>query len=212
MYTGIVQETCQIVKLVKNPGCYQITVEFPNRLCQDLEIGASVALNGVCFTVRELTNNQVRFDAIESTLKTTTMSALKEGDWVNVERSMRMGAEIGGHILSGHVRTKAQLVKIDRYPGNHVLTFQVGKEYFKYIFEKGFLAIHGCSLTVSDVQEKEAQFKVYLIPETLERTNLESLQVGDEVNIEIDPQTQMVVDTIERMVARGTFELKPKAL
>jgi riboflavin synthase len=201
MYTGIVAGAFQLVGLEKKPGLSQLIVELNDTLVEGLAIGASVGLNGVCMTVTVIDGVRVHFDAMQETLSLTTLGDLREGDWLNVERSATQGAEIGGHLISGHVDGTAELVALDRPENNCTMTFRLPPELLKYVFKKGFIGLHGCSLTVADIDKNAAAFSVCLIPETLRVTNLSNLNVGERVNIEVDRQTQVIVDTVERVLA-----------
>lgn len=200
MFTGIVQGTALLHAVVEKTNFKTHTLKMPIEMLTDLQIGASVAHNGVCLTVTAIENDLVSFDLMQETLRLTNLGSLKVGDKVNIERAMRMGSEIGGHILSGHVYCTAKL--IERYPSenNLQLWFQLpDPSVMKYILTKGFIAVDGISLTIGEVREQA--FCVNLIPETLMRTLIGERELGDEVNIEIDPQTQAIVDTVERYLA-----------
>ncbi len=197
MFTGIVQGTAQIQSIVEKANFRTHTVKMPQELLADLEIGASVAHNGVCLTVTKIDGDSVSFDLMTETLRITNLGGLKTGDWVNIERAMKFGAEVGGHILSGHVYCTAKVVQRIPSENNLQIWFELPTpEVMKYILTKGFIAVDGISLTVSEV--KENRFSVNLIPETIHRTLIAKREVGDWVNIEIDPQTQAIVDTVER--------------
>ena len=144
----------------------------------------------------------VSFHAMQETLERTTLHQLTKGDQVNVERSATYGAEIGGHPLSGHIDGRATVTSVETPENNFKITFNVEKPLVPYLFEKGYVGIHGASLTIASLEEDTGRFTVWLIPETLRRTNLGTLSVGDEVNLEIDRQTQVIVDTISRCLQR----------
>ncbi|WP_372864535.1 riboflavin synthase subunit alpha [Spongiibacter sp.] len=201
MYTGIVQGAFALTELVDEPGLRRLAVRLPEALLEDLQIGASVGLNGVCMTVTRIAGSTVHFDAMQETLSLTTLGQLAVGDLVNVERSAKQGAEIGGHLISGHVDGRAAVSAVARSENNVELFFQLPAALGKYVFHKGFIGLHGCSLTVASMDKSTAIFSVCLIPETLRSTNLKLLEVGDEVNIEVDRQTQVIVDTVERVLA-----------
>ena len=200
MYTGIVQDKVEVRHVEIKPGLHTLVLDFSPSLRQGLTIGASVALDGVCFTVTKIDGSLVSFDAMQETLAKTTIGLLRAGSLVNVERSAKAGDEIGGHVVSGHIHDRATITHIATTENNHVLTFQVGLQWMKYIFSKGFLAINGCSLTVTDADRGRGTFTVWLIPETLRKTTFGTLNVDDQVNIEIETQTQIIVDTIENIV------------
>lgn len=177
------------------------TVRLPDELTDELVTGASIAINGCCFTVTTIQNNLVSFDAIEETLALTNISELAPGKPVNIERSATANAEIGGHILSGHIVDTAKVTRVETRENNRRLTFEGKPDWLKYVFEKGFLAVNGCSLTVAALDRESNTFAINLIPETLERTNFSLLLEGDEVNIEVESQTQVIVETVERIMA-----------
>ncbi|NBI43080.1 riboflavin synthase subunit alpha [[Haemophilus] felis] len=200
MFTGIVQGVAQIVSISEKTNFRTQIVKMPIEMRQGLEVGASVANNGVCLTVTKINGDLVSFDLMTETLCLTNLGLAKEGDWVNIERAMQMGSEIGGHILSGHVYCTAEILKIIRTENNCQIWFQLPQaEHMKYVLTKGFIAVDGISLTIGEV--KAQQFCVNLIPETLNRTLMGARQLGDKVNIEFDPQTQAIVDTVERYLA-----------
>ena len=201
MYTGIVQEQLPILTIQKKNGMSTFSVDFPDYLLNQLETGASVAINGVCFTVTSIENSVVTFDAIRETLELSNIKYLEVGTMVNVERSAKQDAEVGGHVLSGHVIDTASVSEVESSENNCRMTFTGSSSWLKYVFNKGFLAINGASLTVADLDRDAATFSINLIPETLKRTNFSLMEKGDEVNIEIESQTQVIVDTVERVMA-----------
>lgn len=204
MFTGIVQAIAPIHSVIEKTDFKTHVIKMPQELLTDLEIGASVAHNGVCLTVTQINRDLVSFDLMTETLRITNLGSLREGDYVNIERAMRMGTEIGGHILSGHIYCTAKVVQIVPSENNLQIRFELPQtDVMKYILHKGFIAVDGISLTVGEVNGR--QFSVNLIPETLQRTLIGKRRVGDLVNIEIDPQTQAIVDTVERyLTAKNT--------
>ncbi|AET15632.1 TPA: riboflavin synthase [Pasteurella multocida] len=200
MFTGIVQGTAKIVSIQDKANFRTQIVKMPQEMLKGLEIGASVANNGVCLTVTEINQDCVSFDLMAETLRITNLGELQPGDLVNIERAMQMGSEIGGHILSGHVYCTASVKQIFSSENNRQIWFELpDMATMKYILPKGFIAIDGISLTIGEV--KGQTFCVNLIPETLNRTLIGTREVGDKVNIEIDPQTQAIVDTVERYLS-----------
>ena len=201
MFTGIVQGTAQIKAITEAANFRTHVVEMPQEMLKGLQIGASIAHNGVCLTVTKIQDNLVSFDLMQETLKITNLGELKAGDFVNIERAMQMGTEIGGHILSGHVYCTADIVERLPSENNLQIWFQLpNQDMMKYVLTKGFIAVDGISLTIGEVREQS--FCVNLIPETIHRTLIGKKQVGEKVNIEIDPQTQAIVDTVERYLAQ----------
>lgn len=201
MYTGIVQRMLPIEQLTRKPGLMSFSLKFDDELRVGLEQGASVAVNGCCFTVTELAGPLVSFDAIQETLELTNLKQLKVGTQVNIERSAKSDAEVGGHILSGHIVDTARVIDIELTENNRRLTCQANPNWLKFVFNKGYLAVNGCSLTVAHLDRDTSTFAINLIPETLARTTFEQLKVGDEVNIEVESQTQVIVETVERVMA-----------
>ncbi|EBV4038642.1 riboflavin synthase [Salmonella enterica subsp. enterica serovar Stanley] len=200
MFTGIVQGTAKLVSIDEKPNFRTHVVTLPDYMLEGLETGASVAHNGCCLTVTEINGNQISFDLMKETLRITNLGALRVGDEVNVERAAKFNDEIGGHLMSGHIITTAEIAKILTSENNHQVWFKVqDASLMKYILYKGFIGVDGISLTVGEVTP--TRFCVHLIPETLERTTLGRKKLGERVNIEIDPQTQAVVDTVERVLA-----------
>ena len=173
---------------------------MPIDLLDDLKLGASIAHNGVCLTVTRIDGDLLSFDLMQETLRITNLGKLQVGDEVNVERAMKMSDEIGGHLLSGHVYSMALIDEIIRTENNYQIWFKLPEPHLiKYILTKGYIAIDGISLTIGAVEN--GRFCVNLIPETLQRTIIAQKKIGDKVNLEIDSQTQAVVDTVERYLA-----------
>lgn len=201
MYTGIVQACLPVSEVHRKPGLMTFGLQLPDELMGGLTTGASVAVNGVCFTVTSLQGNHVTFDAIAETLELTNISEIEIGSRVNIERSAAADAEVGGHVLSGHIIDTAAVCRIEESENNRRLTFKGKPAWLKYVFEKGFLAVNGCSLTVAALDREADEFAINLIPETLQRTNFALLTEGDVVNIEVESQTQVIVETVERIMA-----------
>lgn len=212
LFTGIVQGMATVKQLEDWDSFRRLLITFPPAATQGIQIGASVALNGTCLTVTNIhDNDSLSFDVIGETLRATNLGTLEAGSAVNFERSARVGDEIGGHNVSGHVHTTARVSDVQSAADNRALSFEVDDKWMKYILPKGFIAINGCSLTVGEVTS--GGFNVYLIPETLRVTVLGALAAEDFVNLEIDSQTQAIVDTVEKVVARyATDHLTPITL
>ncbi|MEZ9041764.1 MULTISPECIES: riboflavin synthase subunit alpha [unclassified Vibrio] len=199
MFTGIVQGMATLVAINKKELFQTHTIELSDEMVEGLAIGASVAHNGCCLTVTEISGNQIAFDLMQATLRLTNLGKLNVGDKVNVERAAKFGDEIGGHSMSGHITLMANLVDVIKTENNRTLWFELPQESMKYVLSKGYIGVDGCSLTIGEVEEN--RFSVHLIPETLNRTLFGAREVGDQVNIEFDPQTQAIVDTVERVLA-----------
>ena len=199
VFTGIVQSTGIVKKIIKKEGSIILEVESSHEFLLNLQLGASVCVDGVCLTVTSINGNRIKFDLILETLRSTTFDQVEVSDEVNLERSMKLGDEFGGHVLSGHVSEAISVEKITKSKNNYLLTFKASTEIMRYIFPKGYIAINGVSLTVGNVFRKMNLFDVHLIPETLNRTNLSKKVVGDLINMEIDSQTRNTVDTITQI-------------
>ena len=202
MFTGIVQRLCAVHEVVDEHALRRLTIDLGS-LGNGLQAGASVSINGTCLTVTRLADCpafDVSFDVIGESLDHTNLGDLVVGSLVNVERSFRVGDEIGGHILSGHISDKVQIASIETADNEHNINFSVAETWMRYLHHKGFVALDGASLTIARVDHQANQIGVCLIPETIARTTLGSTKVGDWVNLEVDSQTQAVVDTVERML------------
>lgn len=197
MFTGIVQGMGRVDAVVEKAGLNELWVRIPS--VDGLQAGASVAINGVCLTAVEWRDHSVRFDVIGETLRVTNLGELSEGSAVNVERAARFGDEIGGHLLSGHVHGVATLVSRVEEGDNLALTFQGPASLMPYLLPKGYVSLNGCSLTLGPTVA-DGQFQVFLIPETRKITVFGELAVGARINVEVDSQTQAVVDTVTRML------------
>jgi riboflavin synthase len=200
MFTGIVQGMAEVVAIEEKQDFRRHVVRLPQALTGGIELGASLAHNGCCLTVTEVNDDLVAFDLMAETLRLTNLGALQVGERVNVERAAKFGDEIGGHAMSGHIMCLARVEEVIRSPNNCTVWFSLPAEFTKYVFAKGYIGIDGCSLTIGSVEGN--RFCVHLIPETLERTIIQFRQPGDAINIEIDPQTQAIVDTVERVLAQ----------
>ena len=196
MFTGIVAASCEVLATEQGEEVRSIVVDLSG-YDDDLEIGASVAIDGVCMTVVSAIDGHVRFEAIPETLERTTMGLLKQGSRVNIERSLRMGDELGGHILSGHIMSTARILQRNQKGEGIDLLIEHQADTKPYILEKGYVAVDGMSLTVGEVQSEG--FYLHIIPETLRITTIGAKTEGDLVNIEVDSRTQAVVDTIRSM-------------
>ncbi len=195
MFTGIVQEWCEVVGVEDRDGVRRLDVALGDHAA-GLELGASVANNGVCLTASEVTDGVVRFDVISETVELTNLADVEVGSHVNIERSLRFGDELGGHLVSGHVSGTVTVARIDSDGENRTIWFDVPPAHMAFLMWKGWVALDGASLTISRVDRAENRIAVSLIPETLERTTLGRVDVGSTVNLEIDAQTQTIVQTV----------------
>ena len=196
MFTGIVQGRGEIVSIESGNEITTLRIRVPST--EGLAIGASISIDGVCLTATEFAEGIVSFDVIPETLEKTTLGELEVGGLVNVERSLRYGDEVGGHLLSGHIIGRGLISKADRVGDGAQYTILSPPDVRKYIVSKGYVGIDGISLTIGDVHDDG--FDLHLIPETLRLTTLGEKQAGDAVNLEIDSTTMMIVETVERMM------------
>ena len=186
MFTGIVQEIGEIKECDETASGKNIHISTTSSFTKNLQDGASVSVNGVCLTVVSSSNTNMVFDVIKETLRVTNLDDIKVGSAVNLERSLKFGDEVGGHILSGHVSCKGKS-KLIQYDGESELRIECPQEWLDFVFLKGYVAINGASLTVA--KKEEGSFSVYLIPETLEATNLSEITEESFLNIEVDQST-----------------------
>ena len=191
MFTGIVQGTGS-VQSVQGDSIVTLGIQIPST--DGLEIGGSVSIDGVCLTATSV-GDTVTFDIIPETLQRTTLGALSQGSSVNVERALKFGDELGGHLLSGHIMGVAEIVSVI----DQDYKIQCPQEMAEYIQEKGYVAVDGISLTIGET-DGQGCFDIHIIPETLRLTTLGSKGAGDHVNIEIDAMTQAVVETTKRLM------------
>lgn len=183
MFTGIVKELGKIVDISRDGKAYKITVGSEN-ISKGVNIGDSVSVNGVCLTAARKNEGFLYFDAVEETIRKTSLSRIKKGDKVNLEDALRAGDPIGGHFVLGHVDCTGEITGITNTGKDISIEITVPEEFSGSIVEKGSAAIDGISLTLADV--KKNRFRVYIIPHTLETTTLGARQLGDELNIEFD--------------------------
>ncbi len=203
MFSGIVEGTACVICVEKKGEGKEILLSFPKRL-RDVKVGDSISVNGVCLTVtskREKKNQTImKFDLSPETLSRSNLKFIKEGDFVNFERALRLNQGISGHLVQGHVLSTLKIVEISRKNQESEFLrfgFEIKPEIRKYVIEKSFVAIDGISLTVSEIKD-ESVFFVDIIPTTLKLTNLRFRKEGDEVNFEPDIIVKTVVDTLER--------------
>lgn len=182
MFSGIIEATGKIIRVVEEQGNKHFTVECP--FTGELKIDQSVAHNGVCLTVVELDGRQYTVTAISETLNKSNLGLLKAGGLVNLERSMRPDALLDGHIVQGHVDQTAVCTAVEEADGSWYYTFKYDSSTGNITVEKGSVTVNGVSLTV--VNSLEDSFQVAIIPYTYEHTNFHTFKVGTVVNLEFD--------------------------
>lgn len=183
MFTGIIRGLGEVVTINDRDHFREIVVDVKDLITQPV-IGASVAVSGTCLTITKINGSRLSFEAMEETLRKTTTGELKVGSQVNIETPMKVGDELGGHFVLGHVDGVGEVVERVTEGENTHLTFSVPENLVKYIVDKGSVAVDGISLTVCD--PIDAKFSVWLLPLTLELTTLGEKKVGERVNLEAD--------------------------
>ena len=183
MFAGLVEAKTSVLKCVPEPGGVRLILNRPVRF-DDIALGDSIATQGCCLTVVDLDAHCMTFQAGEETLSRTSLGKLKPGAFVNVERSLRLGDRIGGHLVTGHIDGLGKVIERRNNAEWSDLVFEVPAELAKQMASKGSVTVDGVSLTLVDVTDHT--FSVALIPHTLSETTLGGLQVGAEVNLETD--------------------------
>ena len=204
MFTGIVEGMATLRSSKDNGDHIRWIIDLPAGVGAGLEVGASVALDGVCLTAVNIDADVASFDLIQETLDRSTLGLRTPGDSLNIERALRYGDEVGGHLVSGHVMGVGTVASISYADDTADLRIDAPAHIEDYIFEKGYIAIDGISLTVGETQN--GGFNLHIIPETLRRTTLGQKTSGSLVNIEIDAMTQAVVDTVKRVMKGGVSQ------
>lgn len=200
MFTGIVEEIGKIQNVKKNVKSSVFTIEG-NEIFEDINIGDSISVNGVCLTVTRFDNNTFTADVMNETISRSSLGRLKNGSHVNLERAMSANGRFGGHIVSGHIDGTGKITKIEKDDNAIWYTIAVKDNLMKYIVEKGSISIDGISLTIAKVTESD--FSVSIIPHTAHETILSHRSVGDIVNIEND----IIGKYVEKLI---TFEKNKK--
>ena len=199
MFTGIIDHNGEIIKItkirIKDISIFVLTKFKP----KDIKLGSSICCNGVCLTVckiKKLKNKlELLFDVSNETINCTNFSKLKIGSKINLEKSLRMGDEISGHFVFGHVDEVSKLLTIKRIKGSHQLKFSKSKKLSKYIAKKGSIAVDGVSLTINSSDSKS--FSVNIVPYTWEHTNFNKLKVNSLINVEVDMLARYVSQNLK---------------
>ena len=198
MFTGLISELGHITAISKGETSAIFSINAP-RLIADIHVGDSVAVNGVCLTATSITGTEFTTDVMIQTLSLTSLSQAKVGSPVNLELAAQLNARMGGHIVQGHVDGVAKVIALT--PGEKWAQFdiEVPENLSRYIVNQGSICLDGVSLTVGEIRDDKNMVTVWLIPETLERTNLSIKKPGDLVNIEVD----ILAKYVERLLAKG---------
>ena len=197
MFTGLVEEVGRVADVVVDGDRARVVIEAPV-VVTDLPVGASVAVDGVCVTATVVEDGTFAVDLMQETMRVTALGALAAGARVNLERAMRVGDRLGGHLVQGHVDGLGTVASVDEVPGTRTLGVRVPRPLLRYLVVKGSICVAGVSLTVAGIDDDVV--RIGLIPHTLEWTNLGDLEVGDAVNIEVD----VVAKYVERMLPPTT--------
>lgn len=189
MFTGIIQKVVTVVDVIRQQGLLRYSLHFDHNSKKKLSTGASVSVDGVCQTVTKIEGSLVWFDAIEETMQRTTLGELHPGDRLNIERAAKVGDEIGGHLVSGHICCRVTLLNIEK----NIYTLACPADWMQFVFPKGFVTLNGISLTTGSLNYQQGIFTVHLIPETLERTTMGEKRIGDALNLEVDYLVQSYI-------------------
>jgi riboflavin synthase len=197
MFTGIVVERGRLIEdpAPSGQGGVRLVIGHSEDVGRRLEIGASLAVSGVCLTITELSGTRSTVELSPETLSRTNLGTLKQGSVVNLEPALRMGDALGGHMVQGHVDSTARVVDRRDLEDHRILAFSIPPELAPYLVEKGSVTVDGVSLTISALLPD--RFEVALIPHTLEVTTLSLLEPGDRVNLEVD----VIAKYVQRMLA-----------
>ena len=193
MFTGIIEEVGKVQKVIKATKSAKIVIDA-RKVLEDVMIGDSISTNGVCLTVTEFSTSSFVVDVMAETMRRSNLHLLKAGDEVNLERALRVGDRLGGHIVSGHIDGTGIITEYEKEDNAVWVTISTGREILRYIVQKGSITIDGISLTVAYINDKV--FKVSIIPHTKEITTLLRKKVGDLVNLECD----MVGKYVEKLI------------
>ena len=202
MFTGIVETTGQINRAEPTAnGGTQLVIA--TQLSGELEIGASLALNGCCLTVTAVNGSEIRFDLLGETLRRTNLGDLKPGDVINLERPMLANGRFDGHVVQGHIDTTARIESIEPSGSDHRVEVALPESFSRYVVFKGSVAVDGISLTVAELHPD--RFVIWIIPHTWQVTNLHQRRPGDRVNLEFD----LIAKYVERMLSAQSNPLSP---
>jgi len=194
MFTGLVEEIGKIKTIKRKKDSLELTI-ITSVINDDLQLGDSVATNGVCLTVTSLNENEFCADVMPETFNITSLSKLRTGSYVNLERAMKLNSRFGGHIVSGHIDCTGRMLAIRKEGIASVITVSLEPSQRKFVIKRGSISLEGVSLTVCDVDNKS--FKVSIIPHTKDETTLLAKRVGDLLNIEFDVFGKYVLNTLE---------------
>jgi riboflavin synthase len=200
MFTGIVSGKGHVQKIVRYEDYISLIIKAPKDFSKNLIKGASVAVNGVCLTVKKGKTDILEFDVIEETLQKTNLKDISKSSKVNLERSMTAKSEIGGHLVSGHIHGTGEVLKVIDRQATKDLQIKIPTSLREYFFYKGYVALDGCSLTIGKVLK--TSFYIHLIPETVSVTTFKDIKKGDLINIEVEQSTINTVETVKKIMSQ----------
>ena len=198
MFSGIVQTVGKIESIKDKNHIKTIRIETHGDYLEDIAIGQSVSVDGVCLSLVKKNNEYCEFEAVEETINRTTLGGYKQGTKVNLEKSLKFGDTVGGHFVSGHIHTRGRIVEVELVGESKNILVEIEEKWIKYLTEKGYISVNGASITIGKVSKNT--FYVHLIPETLKTTNLDELIYDNYVNLEFDQATIAIVDATERLI------------
>lgn len=198
MFSGIVQTVGKIESIKDKNHIKTIRIETHGDYLEDIAIGQSVSVDGVCLSLVKKNKEYCEFEAVEETINRTTLGRYKQGTKVNLEKSLKFGDTVGGHFVSGHIHTRGRIVEVELVGESKNILVEIEEKWIKYLTEKGYISVNGASITIGKVSKNT--FYVHLIPETLKTTNLDELIYDNYVNLEFDQATIAIVDTTERLI------------
>ena len=193
MFTGIIEATGTVEELRQTPAGGRLTLNCVS-FVTELVLGESVAVNGCCLTVADIQGDTICFDLLQETLRVTNLGALDTGDEVNLERSLAVGQRMSGHYVQGHIDCVSEILRIEPDGNDHRLEIALPQAFRRLVVHRGSIALNGISLTIADLGENA--FTLWIIPHTMEVTNLHSAKAGDPVNLEFD----VLAKYVERML------------
>ncbi|MEI6349587.1 MAG: riboflavin synthase [Verrucomicrobiota bacterium] len=193
MFTGLIEETAPVISVEPVAMGARLTLEA-SLVIEGTKAGDSIAVNGCCLTITTLEANRLSFDLLAETLDKTNLGTLRPGSLVNLERAVAAHTRMGGHFVQGHVDCTARIIALEPHGQDHRLEVELSRQFARYVAYKGSIAINGISLTAAEV--RESSVVIWLIPHTMEATNLHALTAGDLVNVEFD----MLAKYLERLI------------
>ena len=211
MFTGLISNYASIYSTDSKKDTLRLGLLVPSDFTTDLKLGASIAIDGVCLSVVDIQKQKqfsiLFFDVIQETLNRTYLKQKKIGDQVNLERSLRMGDELGGHILSGHISDTATIKKLISFDTTKTFILTMSKKWQSYLMPKTYIALDGISLTIGDVFKQPVadldtvDFSIHLIPDTLKKTTLQFKKESDRINVEFNVLVKTIVETTKQYLS-----------